>query len=121
MDGTLQQLAIEDAKNLRQMAIQRAGYAANATNFQRRANKYNYVQLWQKQPTAPWNEDGSLGEQDQTPNPDHPIVGLGISANDLIGMLYSINQDLQFLGGTQEPLANPQVNQYERINSLIDS
>lgn len=119
MNGTLQHQAIEDAKILRQFADRLTTLANDFTAFKRRSDKFNYPAIWQALPTAAWAADGSPAAADNSPVPTHPITveALGFAANDLIGMLYAVNQTLVFLqGGTQDA-----VNQYERINSLLDS
>ena len=119
---TLQDKAIADAEWLQRFAGRVKSLYLDAVDFKSRSDQADYLAVWQAQPTASWNGDGTPAAADGTPNIANPITtqDLNIRANDLIGGAYFINQFIDFMTGVAIT-DDPAIVQNERINTLVNS
>lgn len=85
-----------------------------------RITAQGYITVWEALPTAPWNDDGTLGTADGTPLGTNPITagGLNIPSNNLIGVVYTINDFAVFMTNTDSgsnPTAKNRLGDLEKV------
>lgn len=91
-----------------------------AQELSARITSQGYVGVWESLPTAPWNADGTLGAADATPVNTNPITtsDLDIPANDLIGVVYDVNDFVVFMTNTvsgNNPAAKNRLADLEKV------
>lgn len=118
--GTKQDHAVTTANDVVAFAQTLETILDQARSLSARITAQDYITVWQSLSTAPWNADGTLGTADSTPNNVHPITvgGINLAANDLIGVVYDINDFITFMTNTDSgsnPAAKNRLGDLEKV------